>query len=115
MENKKSKKHNDKIGVVYSTDPDFNYIFNKEEEAETLKPEQQTLKVLLDTKLKVGKKATIVTGFTGKPDDLEKLAKKLKTKCGVGGSAKDGEIIIQGDFKEKVIMLLKAEGYGVKS
>jgi len=107
----KSKKHRD--GVVYSTSNNFEYEYdNENEEIETKAPEKQNLKVLLDNKAKKkGKKATLITGFIGAEDNLKDLAKILKTKCAVGGAAKDGEIIIQGDFREKVVEILKQMGY----
>ena len=102
-------------GVVYSTADDFDYVEADETaEEETLLPGQQKLKVLLDRKARKGKVVTIVEGFVGTDEDLNALGKKLKQKCGVGGAAKDGEILIQGDFKQKIFELLKAEGYGVK-
>ena len=101
-------------GVVYSTNPDFQYKNNADNENETLAPEKQDLRVQLDKKQRNGKKATLITGFIGKDEDLKGLAKMLKTKCGVGGSAKDGEILIQGDFCNKVIEILKGEKYRVK-
>ncbi|MFY9151888.1 MAG: translation initiation factor [Prolixibacteraceae bacterium] len=104
----------DRLGTVYSTNPDFNYESNAEEVAETLPPHQQNLKVQLDRKQRKGKSVTLITGFIGSDDDLKSLAKTLKTKCGVGGSAKDGEIIIQGDVCSKVMDILKAENYKVK-
>lgn len=101
-------------GIVYSTDSSFSYDENLEAETETIPNKQQKLKVLLDRKSRKGKVVTLVEGFIGKDDDLQKLAKLLKQKCGVGGSAKDGEILIQGDFKLKVFEILTSEGYGVK-
>lgn len=104
----------DRLGTVYSTNPDFQYNTDAEGEAETLAPNKQDLRVQLDKKQRNGKKATLITGFVGKDEDLKALAKILKTKCGVGGSAKDGEILIQGDFCVKVIDILKSENYKVK-
>ena len=105
----------DRLGVVYSTNSDFNYRHEEEEEAETLPPQQQTLHVTLDKKQRGGKKVTLVSDFVGKEEDLKELGKKLKTACGAGGSAKDGEILIQGDFREKVRDLLIKDGYKVKA
>lgn len=106
-----SKKNKpDTRGFVYSTNPDFN--FEQEEEAlETLPPAQQLLKIKLDTKQRAGKAVTLVTGFIGTQVDLEDLGKKLKNFCGTGGSAKDGEIIVQGDQREKVLQWLMKNGY----
>ena len=101
----------DRLNVVYSTNPDFKYELDDEEEQTTLQPSQQRLRVQLDRKNRGGKVVTLVTGFIGTEDDLKELGKFLKSKCGVGGSAKDGEIIVQGDFKQKVLELLKKEGY----
>lgn len=96
---------------MYSTNPDYHYETENEEEESTLMPSQQKLRVQLDRKNRGGKVVTLVTGFIGTEDDLKELGKLLKSKCGVGGSAKDGEIIVQGDFKQKVVDLLKKEGY----
>jgi translation initiation factor 1 len=104
----------DRLGTVYSTNPDFKYETDVNDEAATLPPGKQNLRVQLDKKQRNGKKATLITGFVGKDEDLKDLAKLLKTKCGVGGSAKDGEILIQGDFCNKVIEILKAANYPVK-
>lgn len=101
----------DRLNVIYSTNPNFQYETGNTEEAETLSPNQQKLRVQLDRKNRGGKVVTLVTGFVGTDDDLKELGRMLKSKCGVGGSAKDGEIIVQGDFKQKVIELLKKEGY----
>jgi translation initiation factor 1 len=104
----------DRLGVVFSTNRDFNYETEGKNEQPTLPPKQQNLKVLLDRKKRAGKSATLVTGFIGTEDDLKSLGKMLKTKCGVGGTVKDGEILIQGDFCNRVIEILKSEGYKVK-
>ena len=109
-----AKKNNGFQGVVFSTDPDFNYISDDFESPETLEPRLQDLRVQLDRKQRGGKSVTLVTGFIGTKEDLEILGKKLKQKCGVGGTAKDAEIIIQGDFREKVMALLLADGFKVK-
>ena len=101
----------DRLNVAYSTNPNFQYETGNTEEAETLSPNQQKLRVQLDRKNRGCKVVTLVTGFVGTDDDLKELGRMLKSKCGVGGSAKDGEIIVQGDFKQKVIELLKKEGY----
>lgn len=99
-------------GLVYSTNPDFNPASDESESAtESLPKAQQKLRVLLDKKQRAGKVVTLVTGFVGKPEDLQALGKELKTKCGTGGSAKDGEILIQGDYREKIIAWLKDWGY----
>ena len=104
----------ERLGTVYSTNPVFQYNKDIDDESETLDPGKQDLRVQLDKKQRNGKKATLITGFVGKDEDLKVLAKLLKTKCGVGGSAKDGEILIQGDFCNKVIEILKVENYRVK-
>ncbi len=100
--------------IVYSTNPDFQFNSDEDETTETLAPNEQLLYVSIDRKQRGGKEVTLVEGFVGSDDDLKDLAKLLKSKCGVGGSAKDGEIIIQGNFKDKVHDLLVAEGYKVK-
>lgn len=104
----------ERLGVVFSTNPDFGYEREEDEEQETLQPNKQDLRVCIDRKQRKGKAVTLVTGFVGSDDDLKDLAKMLKSKCGVGGTAKDGEILIQGEFAEKVVELLKKEGYKVK-
>jgi translation initiation factor 1 len=110
-----SKKRNNSGGIVYSTDPNFTPANDDDqEEVNTLPPAQQQLRVKLDTKQRAGKVVTVVDGFVGKEEDLEKLGKELKTKCGTGGSAKDGLILIQGDYKEKVIKWLQDWGYKAK-
>ena len=101
----------DRLNVVYSTNPDFGYEMDNDEEQVTLDKDKQNLRVSIDKKNRGGKVVTLVTGFIGTEDELKELGKLLKTKCGVGGSAKDGEIIVQGDFKQKVLELLKKEGY----
>jgi len=109
-----SKKYKaDASGLVYSTDPNFQ-IRGEENNTETLPPAKQKLRIRLETKHRAGKAVTIVDGFSGKEDDMQELGKKLKTACGTGGSAKDGEIIIQGDQREKVKQWLLKNGYGVK-
>ena len=105
---KKNKKDNK--GFVYSTDPDFSFDYSEEETA-TLLPEEQSLKIRLETKHRSGKTVTVILGFTGSETDLQALGKKLKSFCGTGGSAKDGEIIVQGDQRKKVLQYLSAHGY----
>ncbi len=103
-----------KINIIYSTNQNFDYDYDDEQEEETLPNSEQKLYVSIDRKQRKGKAVTLVEGFIGTDDDLKDLGKILKTKCGVGGSAKNGEIIIQGEHKDKVFDLLKNEGYGVK-
>ena len=103
-----------RLGVVFSTNPDFNYEEESEEEPQTLEPSRQNLIVSIDRKGRGGKQVTLVTGFVGTSDDLAELGRTLKVKCGVGGSAKDGEITIQGDFRDRVVALLKDMGYRAK-
>jgi len=101
-------------GVVYSTNPDFAYNYGNAEPEITLPPQQQNLKVMLDRKLKGGKKATLVSGFVGSEKDLADLAKQLKNLCAAGGTSTDGEILVQGDFKQKIYDYLIKKGYKVK-
>lgn len=101
-------------GVVYSTSSDFQFTYSQPENATTLPPAQQNLKVLLDKSMRAGKHVTLVTGFVGSGEDLDKLGKMLKSKCGVGGSVKKGEVIIQGDHRDKILQLLQKEGYKAK-
>lgn len=98
-------------GVVYSTDADYDYSVPQGEESATLPPEQQKLVVFLDKSGRAGKQVTVVGGFIGTSADLDTLARTLKTRCGVGGSVKSGEILIQGDLREKVLGILKSAGY----
>lgn len=101
-------------GIVYSTASDFDYQHGAEKEEATLPPAQQQLKVSLDKSGRAGKQVTLVSNFVGTSDDLEKLGKMLKTKCGVGGSTKDGTVIIQGDMRDKVMDVLQKEGFKAK-
>ncbi len=103
-----------RTGIVYSTNPDFNYQTDEPSEAETLLPAKQNLRVQLDKKARGGKQVTLVTGFVGTETDLADLGKRLKTLCGSGGSAKDGEILVQGDFRGKITTWLTKEGYRAK-
>lgn len=100
-----------RLGVVFSTNPDYRYEEETQEQQETLPPEKQKLIVSIDRRNRGGKQVTLVSGFTGTDEDLADLARTLKVKCGVGGSAKDGEITIQGDFRDKVTSLLTEMGY----
>lgn len=100
---KKNNDWKDRLNVVYSTNPDFKFDNGEEDEPETLEPGKQQLRISLDKRNRNGKSVTLVTGFVGTAEDLKALAKKLKTKCGVGGSDKEGDILIQGDFRQKVL------------
>jgi len=103
-----------RLGVVYSTNPDFQYQTGEQQEEETLPPAKQRLIVGIDRRNRGGKQVTLVSGFVGKAEDLKELGRALKTKLGVGGSAKDGEITIQGDFRDKVVSILQQMGYVAK-
>lgn len=100
-----------RLGVVFSTNPDFSYETEEDTEPQTLEPSRQSLIVSIDRKGRSGKQVTLVSGFVGTSEDLAELGRTLKVKCGVGGSAKDGEITIQGDFRDRVTSLLKDMGY----
>ncbi len=100
--------------VVYSTNPDYRYEEEEPEEVISLPPSQQKLYLSLDKKQRKGKKVTLVTGFVGRDKDLKSLGKRLKVACGVGGAVKDGEVLIQGDFREKIKNILEKEGFKVK-
>lgn len=107
-----AKKNKKRIGVVYSTNPDYDYTHDDElNELEDIAPNQQKLRVMIDRKKRRGKEVTLVTGFEGKDETLKELGKHLKSKCGVGGAVKDGEIIIQGNHRDKIVSLLKDKGY----
>ena len=104
----------DKKNIVYSTNPNYEYEFDEDEVEETLPPQKQLLKVMIDKKQRKGKSVTLVTGFVGSNDDLKDLGKLLKSKCGVGGSVKDREILIQGDHRDKIMEILNKENYKTK-
>ena len=105
-----SKNKNAKMGIVYSTDPSFQ-IKDEEQNEITLPPSQQKLRVKLETKQRAGKAVTLIAGFTGTTLDIEDLGKKLKSFCGTGGSVKDGEILVQGDNRDKILAWLQKNGY----
>lgn len=107
-------KKKEKLNIVYSTNPDFQFQFKEEETIDTLPKNQQKLYVSIDRKQRAGKEVTLIEGFAGLEEDLKDLGKLLKSKCGVGGSVKDNEILIQGNFKDKIFDLLVKEGYSVK-
>lgn len=109
-----SKKNNTQGGIMYSTNPDFEFQNDQEDTTQTPANNQQDLRVQLDKKQRAGKAVTLITGFVGTDSDLFELGKKLKSKCGVGGTVKEGEILIQGDFRDKIIQILQSEGYKVK-
>lgn len=109
-----SNKNKNKDGFVYSTNPNFELSSSDAESETTLPPQKQNLRVELDKRNRAGKSVTLISGFVGTTDDLEALGKLLKTKCGVGGSAKDSEILLQGDFRKKVGEILQKEGYRVR-
>ncbi len=108
---KKHKTENNSSGFVYSTNPDFNLETGDNTPVTSLPPEQQKLKIRLDTKHRAGKAVTLIEGFKGPVEDIEQLGKSLKNHCGTGGSAKDNEIIVQGDQREKVLQWLLKQGY----
>lgn len=101
----------DRLNMAYSTNPDFRYEYDEKPAVETLPKNKQQLRVSIEKKGRGGKTATLVSNFVGNEEDLKELARLLKTKCGVGGSAKDDQILIQGDLKSKVTEILKSEGY----
>jgi len=107
-------KPKNRVNVVYSTNPDFNYESEQDEIQETLPASQQNIKVMLDKKQRAGKQVTLINGFICTGEDLKIIEKKLKNLCGAGGSCKDGEILIQGDFREKILLFLVKEGYKAK-
>ncbi len=103
-----------RLGMVYSTNPEFQFESEQQDDHKTLPPNQQRLYVRLDRKNRKGKSVTLIEGFQGTEEELKSLAKELKSKCGVGGSAKDGEILIQGDFRDRILTLLEEKGFKVK-
>lgn len=106
-----SKKRSNLSGLVYSTDPNFKLSEEETNDTETLSPSQQNFRIRLDAKQRAGKVVTLIQGFEGKEADLEDLGKKLKSFCGTGGSVKDGEIIIQGDNRDKILSWLQKQGF----
>ena len=114
MSNKKKNDWKNREGIVYSTSTDFDYNYQATGNQATLPPSQQNLKVQLDKSGRPGKQVTLVSGFLGTPEDLELLTKLLKTKCGVGGSCKEGEILIQGEHRDKIVDILTKAGYKAK-
>ncbi len=104
----------ERLGVVYSTKSDFSYESDDSDSSQTLAPKDQLLYVSLDKKKRAGKEVTLIEGFVGTEDDLNQLGKTLKQKCGVGGTSKDGEILIQGNFRDRILVLLQEMGYKTK-
>jgi translation initiation factor 1 len=111
----KSNDWKDRLGVVYSTRQDYNYEENSSKQEDTLPPEKQNLRIQLSTKHRKGKTATLITGFVGRTEDLQALEKDLKSKCATGGTCKEGEIIIQGDFREKISIYLRSKNFKVRT
>lgn len=109
-----SNKNKNKSGVVYSTDSHFNFQFEESEKQQTLPNHQQDLRIFLETKNRGGKAVSVVKNFVGSTEDLESLGSKLKKLCGVGGSVKDGDILVQGDFRDKILKYLNEQGYKAK-
>ncbi len=109
-----AKQKKERINVVYSTNPNYQYEEEFDEFQDTLPNNQQVLYVSIDKKQRAGKEVTLIEGFVGQEDDLKELGKLLKSKCGVGGTVKDGEILIQGNFRDKIIEILQKEKFGVK-
>ena len=109
-----SKKKKKPVNIVYSTNPDYEFDYNDVEEVESISPSEQLLYVSLDRKNRKGKVVSLISGFQGSQEDFKSLEKRLKSLCGTGGSAKDGEILIQGDFRDRIMEALKKEGYGVR-
>ena len=110
----KNKKSKERVNVVYSTNSDYSYESENDNEQETLPPNEQVLRVYIEKKGRGGKTASVLKGFIGSDEDKNDLSKMIKASCGVGGSVKDGEIIIQGDQRDKIVKLLSAKNYGIK-
>lgn len=110
----KKKNRKGRSGIVFSTNDDFEYQFGEDEIVENISPSEQNLKVMLDKKQRKGKSVTLVTGFIGSDEEIKNLGKELKSSCGVGGTVKGGEILIQGDFRDRILDLLHSKGYKAK-